>query len=56
MNDNEERFAAFFDLQDLVIGESVFPLKKIHKAIQKYPNDTLENYIHKKVQALLCLC
>ena len=29
MNDNGERFADFCDLQDLVIGGSVFPHKKI---------------------------
>ena len=45
MNDNGERFADFCDIQDLVIGGSVFPHKKIHKATWKHPNGTVENQI-----------
>ena len=45
MNDNGERFADFCDLQDLVIGGSVFPHKKIHKATWRHPNGINENQI-----------
>ena len=45
MNDNGERFADFCDIQDLVIGGSVFPHKRIHKATWKHPNGTVENQI-----------
>ena len=45
MNDNGERFADFCDIQDLVIGGSVFPHRKIHKATWKHPNGTVENQI-----------
>ena len=45
MNDNGERFADFCDLQDLVIGGSVFPHKRIHKATWRHPNGVNENQI-----------
>ena len=45
MNDNGERFADFCDLQDLVIGGSVFPHKKIHKVTWRHPNGIHENQI-----------
>ena len=45
MNDNGERFADFCDIQDLVIGGSVFPHRRIHKATWKHPNGTVENQI-----------
>ena len=45
MNDNGERFADFCDLQDLVIGGSVFPHKRIHKATWRHPNGINENQI-----------
>ena len=45
MNDNGERFADFCDMQDLVIGGSVFPHKKIHKATWRHPNGLHENQI-----------
>ena len=45
MNDNGERFADFCDIQDMVIGGSVFPHKRIHKATWKHPNGTVENQI-----------
>ena len=45
MNDNGERFADFCDLNDLVIGGSVFQHKKIHKVTWRHPNGTHENQI-----------
>nr|KAG5707025.1 hypothetical protein BaRGS_019630 [Batillaria attramentaria] len=41
MNENAERFADFCALNQLVIGGSIFPHKRIHKATWRSPdNDT----------------
>ena len=45
MNVNGEHFADFCDLQDLVIGGTIFPHKQIHKATWRHPNCTAENQI-----------
>ena len=38
MNVNGEHFADFCDLQDLVIGGTIFPHKQIHQATWRHPN------------------
>ena len=45
MNENGERFADLFALNQLVIGGSIFPHKRIHKATWIYPNHVTENQI-----------
>ena len=45
MNENGERFADLCALNQLVIGGSIFPHKRIHKAIWISPNHVKENKI-----------
>ena len=45
MNNNRERFADLCAEHELVIGGSVFPHKRIHKATWVSPNYTVENQI-----------
>ena len=45
MNDNGERFASFCLFNDLVIGGSIFPHKRIHKATWVSPDKVTENQI-----------
>ena len=45
MNENGERFADLCALNQLVIGGSIFPHKRIHKATQISPNHVTENQI-----------
>ena len=45
MNNNGERFADLCAKYELVIGGSVFPHKRIHKASWVSPNYTVENQI-----------
>nr|KAG5698284.1 hypothetical protein BaRGS_016986 [Batillaria attramentaria] len=43
MNENGERFADFCALNQLVIGGSIFPHKRIHKATWRSPDHVTEN-------------
>ena len=45
MNENGERFADQCALNQLVIGGSIFPHKRIHKATGISPNHVTENQI-----------
>ncbi|KAJ8333838.1 hypothetical protein SKAU_G00411570 [Synaphobranchus kaupii] len=45
MNENGERFADLCSLNQLVIGGSIFPHKRIHKATWRSPNHITENQI-----------
>ena len=45
MNDNGERFADLCAISNLVIGGTLFPHKRIHKATWISPNHTTENQI-----------
>nr|KAG5690109.1 hypothetical protein BaRGS_010700 [Batillaria attramentaria] len=45
MNENGERFADFCALNQLVIGGSIFPHKRIHKATWRSPDHITENQI-----------
>ena len=45
MNDNGERFANLCGLNNLVIGGSIFPHKRIHKATWVSPDNVTENQI-----------
>ena len=45
MNENGERFAGLCALNQLVIGGSIFPHKRIHKATWISPNHVTENQI-----------
>nr|KAG5708132.1 hypothetical protein BaRGS_002868 [Batillaria attramentaria] len=45
MNENGERFANFCALNQLVIGGSIFPHKRIHKATWRSPDHVTENQI-----------
>ena len=45
MNENRERFADLCALNQLVIGGSIFPHKRIHKATWISPNHVKENQI-----------
>ena len=45
MNENGERFADLYALNQLVIGGSIFPHKRIHKATWISPNHVRENQI-----------
>ena len=45
MNENGERFADLCALNQLVIGGSIFPHKRIHKATWISPNHVMENQI-----------
>nr|KAG5692954.1 hypothetical protein BaRGS_031532 [Batillaria attramentaria] len=45
MNENGERFADFCALNRLVIGGSIFPHKRIHKATWRSPDHVTENQI-----------
>ena len=45
MNENGERFADMCALNQLVIGGSVFPHKRIHKATWRSPDNVTENKI-----------
>nr|KAG5698059.1 hypothetical protein BaRGS_016707 [Batillaria attramentaria] len=45
MNENGERFADFCALNQLVIGGSIFPHKRIHKATWRSPDHVTENQI-----------
>nr|KAG5687792.1 hypothetical protein BaRGS_017270 [Batillaria attramentaria] len=44
-NENGERFADFCALNQLVIGGSIFPHKRIHKATRRSPDHVTENQI-----------
>ena len=46
MNNNGERFADLCAEHELVIGGSVFPHERIHKATWVSPSDTAENQIN----------
>nr|KAG5706894.1 hypothetical protein BaRGS_021400 [Batillaria attramentaria] len=45
MNENGERFADLCALNQLVIGGSIFPHKRIHKATWRSPDHVTENQI-----------
>ncbi|XP_062604829.1 craniofacial development protein 2-like [Saccostrea cucullata] len=45
MNENGERFAGLCSLNQMVIGESIFPHKRIHKATWRSPDHVTENQI-----------
>ena len=45
MNENGERFADLCALNQLVIGGSIFPHKRIHKATWRSPDHITENQI-----------
>jgi len=45
MNENGERFADICSLNQLVIGGSIFPHKRIHKATWRSPDHVTENQI-----------
>nr|KAG5706182.1 hypothetical protein BaRGS_019509 [Batillaria attramentaria] len=45
MNENGERFADFCALNQLVIGGSIFPHKRIHKTTWRSPDHVTENQI-----------
>ncbi|KAJ8346757.1 hypothetical protein SKAU_G00281580 [Synaphobranchus kaupii] len=45
MNENGERFADLCSLNQLVIGGSIFPHKRIHKATWRSPDHVTENQI-----------
>nr|KAG5693732.1 hypothetical protein BaRGS_002115 [Batillaria attramentaria] len=45
MNENGERFADFCALSQLVMGGSIFPHKRIHKATWRSPDHVTENQI-----------
>nr|KAG5695063.1 hypothetical protein BaRGS_032556 [Batillaria attramentaria] len=45
MNEDGERFADFCALNQLVIGGSIFPRKRIHKATWRSPDHVTENQI-----------
>ena len=45
MNDNGDRFASFCAFNGLVIGGSIFPHRRIHKATWKSPDGITENQI-----------
>nr|KAG5694141.1 hypothetical protein BaRGS_001468 [Batillaria attramentaria] len=45
MNENGECFADFCALNQLVIGGSIFPHKRIHKATWRSPDHVTENQI-----------
>ena len=45
MNENGERFADMCALDQLVIGGSIFPHKRIHKATRRSPDRVTENQI-----------
>lgn len=45
MNENGERFADLCALNQLVIGGSIFPHKRIHKATWRSPDHRTENQI-----------
>ena len=45
MNENGETFANFCSINELVIGGSVFPHKRIHKATWRSPDHVTENQI-----------
>jgi len=45
MNENGELFADFCSLSQLVIGGSIFPHKRIHKATWRSPDHITENQI-----------
>ena len=45
MNENGERFADMYALNQLVIGGSTFPHKQIHKATWRSPDHVTENQI-----------
>ena len=42
MNENGERFADLYALNQIVIGGSIFPHKRIHMAIRISPNHVTE--------------
>ncbi|GFS19442.1 craniofacial development protein 2 [Elysia marginata] len=44
-NDNRERFISLCSFNQLVIGRTVFPLKRIHKATWISPDGRTENQI-----------
>ena len=46
MNENGERFADLCALNQLVIGGSIFPHKRIHKATWISPNHVTKNQIN----------
>ncbi|KAJ3609530.1 hypothetical protein NHX12_024050 [Muraenolepis orangiensis] len=45
MNENGERFTDLCSLNQLVIGGSIFPHKRIHKATWRSPDNVTENQI-----------
>ena len=45
MNENSERFADMCALNQLVIGGSIFPNKRVHKATWRSPDHLTENQI-----------
>ena len=45
MNENDERFADLCALNQLVIGGSIFPHTRFHKATWISPKDVMENQI-----------
>ena len=45
MNENSERFADACALKNMVIGGSVFPHKRVHKATWVFPDLITENQI-----------
>ena len=52
MNENGERFADQCALHQLVIGGSIFPYKRIHKATWIFPNHVTENQTRSTTYAL----
>nr|KAG5704206.1 hypothetical protein BaRGS_012494 [Batillaria attramentaria] len=61
MNENGERFADFCALNQLVIGGSIFPHKRIHKATWRSPDHVTENQIEShlhqpEVQEIVARC
>lgn len=45
MNENDERFAVLCSLNQLVIGGSIFPHKRFHKATLRSPDNVTGNQI-----------
>lgn len=45
MNENDKRFAVLCSLNQLVIGGSIFPHKRFHKATPRSPDNVTENQI-----------